>query len=249
MRLYWSLRQRFLERLFGSHIRHMEEYTKLPRRCDLVNFLLQYTASKKSVDISSLTYLEIGVRNVSDNFNHILPCVKFAVDPAVRFEFSLGYTTTSDEFFTTVAPQQKSQFDVIFIDGLHTADQVDRDIRNSLDYLAPDGFIVLHDCNPLSEWHARENQSFLLTPATGIWNGTTWKAFVKWRMSSQISSCCIDSDWGLGIISRSENLGEPLSEFSEFYDFDQLNQNRNQVLNLMSYRDFQGRLKSAGLTH
>ncbi len=96
-------------------------------------------------------------------------------------------------------------FDVIFIDGLHLAEQVDRDISNSLKVLKEDGFIVLHDCNPPTEWHAREMYAFYHTPAQGQWNGTTWKAFLKYRNDNSIYSCCIfcEKRYGSSNSSRS----------------------------------------------
>ncbi|NRA13228.1 MAG: class I SAM-dependent methyltransferase [Crocinitomicaceae bacterium] len=71
------------------------------------------------------------------------------------------------------------QFDVIFIDGLHLATQVDRDIFNSMKFIKNDGFVVLHDCNPPTEWSARGNFRYHNTPAWKYWNGTTWKASLK----------------------------------------------------------------------
>ena len=102
---------------------------------------------------------------------------------------------------------------MIFIDGLHLAAQVDLDISNAFKFLKPDGFVVLHDCNPPTEWHAREDYYFNMTPAKGYWNGTTWKAFVKWRSNSEVQSCCIDTDWG---------IANDRKKYLNLIDFDQL---------------------------
>lgn len=75
--------------------------------------------------------------------------------------------------------------------------------------------------------------------------GDTWKAFVKWRCCKEISSCCIDSDWGLGVISREHSLGASLSSFSEFYDYDQLQRDRVETLNLVAFDEFQRRLRGS----
>src|SRR5690606_17824114 len=80
--------------------------------------------------------------------------------------------------------------------------QVDEDIKNSLLYLKDDGFIVLHDCNPPSEFHQRESYEFYNSPAGGFWNGTTWKAFYKYRHQENLYSICFDTDWGVGVISK-----------------------------------------------
>ena len=42
----------------------------------------------------------------------------------------------------------KESFDCVFIDGLHTYNQVKKDIHNSLKYLNINGIIMLHDCLP-----------------------------------------------------------------------------------------------------
>ena len=130
------------------------------------------------------------------------------------------------------------KFDVIFIDGLHLAEQVERDISNSLKFLKDDGFIVMHDCNPPSEYHASENYSYRLSPAKDYWNGTTWKAFVKSRQSKDYYSCCIDTDWGVGIISKKINLGNSSSISNPFYEFNTLDLNRKESLNLMNFDSF-----------
>jgi len=134
---------------------------------------------------------------------------------------------------------------VIFIDGLHLADQVDRDIANALNYIKEDGFVVLHDCNPPSEWHARENYGYHFTPAGAHWNGTTWKAFMKWRSDESVYSCCIDSDWGVGILSKNRVIGQSFKGVNPFFKFSELSKTRKEALNLMSFDKFK-ELSSAG---
>src|SRR5690606_27460848 len=103
-------------------------------------------------------YLEIGVRNPQANFDKIRASEKYGVDPGIEFEDNpVNFKMTSDAFFAQLSAGEclspEIRFDVIFIDGLHTADQVERDIRNSLRYLADTGFVVAHDCNPPTEYH------------------------------------------------------------------------------------------------
>ena len=65
---------------------------------------------------------------------------------------------TSDEFFDFLRTNEfDRKYDVIFIDGLHKSYQVKKDILNSLQFLNPKGYIVLHDCNPPTSWMARED--------------------------------------------------------------------------------------------
>jgi len=137
------------------------------------------------------------------------------------------------------------RFDVIFIDGLHLAEQVDRDIKNSLEYLKEDGFLVLHDCNPPTEWHAREDYYYEDTPAGGYWNGTTWKAFQKWRYNDSVTSCCIDTDWGVGVISKKHHIGKAVESKNEFYEYNVLNKDRAALLNLTAFGDFKAMVSAS----
>lgn len=235
----------------GSAVYHSEEFKRVkelnlleiekkPARFDIINFLL-------STLERATTYLEIGVRNPADNFNRINATTKYSVDPGIEYkENPVDYPLTSDEFFAQLSSgsllDPEKRFDVIFIDGLHSADQVDKDIRNALEFIKDDGFIVLHDCNPPSEWHARENHSFHLTPAGYNWNGTTWKAFVNWRMNKDLHSCCIDTDWGVGLLSKNKKIGEPTFLKSIFYDYAELEGNRKKFLGLISFDELKDRL-------
>ncbi|MCZ2339079.1 MAG: class I SAM-dependent methyltransferase, partial [Chitinophagales bacterium] len=106
--------------------------------------------------------LEIGVRNPNDNYNKIMADVKYSVDPGVEFkENPVDFKMTSDAFFERLRNgehiDRNIRFELIFIDGLHLADQVDRDIEHALAFLKDDGFLVMHDCNPPTEWHAKKN--------------------------------------------------------------------------------------------
>ncbi|WP_421763190.1 class I SAM-dependent methyltransferase [Ekhidna sp.] len=213
-----------------------KELSKEPSRTEIINYIL----SQFSRDTN---YLEIGVRYPSENFDKIKATRKVSVDPGVEYDLNpVDYKLTSDEFFeklnnkTILQPSFK--FDVIFIDGLHLADQVDRDIKNSFDHLSQDGFIVLHDCNPPTEWHARYDYSFRKTPAEKYWNGTTWKAFLKWRKEKAVFSCCVDSDWGVGVISKYHQIGDALDKPEEFYEFNNLMNDRQSMLNLVSFDQF-----------
>jgi hypothetical protein len=209
------------------------EMSKRPFRYDVINFLLT-TLNREC------TYLEIGVRNPADNFNRILATTKYSVDPGLEFkENPVDFVLTSDEFFDQLRAgkvlQTDVRFDVIFIDGLHTAEQVDRDIKNALEFIKEDGFIVLHDCNPPTESHAREEHKYEISPAMQNWNGTTWKGFMKWRSDANVHSCTIDTDWGVGLISKSKQIGFHTTLVNEFYEFSVLNTSRKEFLNLISF--------------
>jgi hypothetical protein len=220
----------------NGQIKSLLELNKKPLRTEIINFILSLFNRKTS-------YLEIGVRNPEDNFNHIKANKKYSVDPGLEFIGNpVDFKLTSDDFFEKLNNNEilsrEIKFDVIFIDGLHLAEQVDRDIKNAMCFIKEDGFIVLHDCNPPTEWHARTNHNYHFTPAGMFWNGTTWKAFLKWRFNSNIQSCCINSDWGVGILSKSHKIGQSIEPTNQFYEFSELIKNRKEYLNLLTFNDF-----------
>ena len=100
-------------------------------------------------------YLEVGVQK-GKTFNSVNAAVKVAVDPNFRFDFQnitekdvFFYESTSDEFFGKLVAKHE-QFDVIYLDGMHTSEQTIRDLLNALVYLAPKGVIVIDDVFPSS---------------------------------------------------------------------------------------------------
>ncbi|MEO0794833.1 MAG: class I SAM-dependent methyltransferase [Verrucomicrobiota bacterium] len=217
------------------------EFRKPTARSTVINYLLSYLSRET-------TYLEIGVRNPNHNFNKIAADHKFSVDPGVEYkENPVDFKLTSDEFFAGMKRGDllpDTLFDVIFIDGLHLAEQVDRDIANALDHIKDDGFIVMHDCNPPTEYHAREDFGYHFSPAGGYWNGTTWKAFLKWRSNPSVFSCCIDSDWGVGVLSKTKNVGKSTTSLNPFFEFSVLEANREDALNLISFEELKARVEA-----
>lgn len=86
--------------------------------------------------LNAKSYLEIGVSRGA-TFRRVQLPRKVGVDPCFRFEVSdvaregvQLYSMTSDAYFTSVP--NLPQFDVIFLDGLHTFQQTFRDFCNSL---------------------------------------------------------------------------------------------------------------------
>jgi SAM-dependent methyltransferase len=220
------------------------ENLKHPRRTHIINHLISL--------VDAQYYLEIGVRNPRKNFNRIQCENKFSVDPGIEFEDNpVDFKMTSDVFFEKLKDNKLKlkpdiKFDVIFIDGLHISNQVEKDIMNSLDVLNENGFIILHDCNPPSEFHQREAYNFMNSPARGFWNGTTWKAFYKVRHNNDLFSICFDCDWGVGIISKKQypffnNIKDKVQ--NEFYEFDALNKYRQEHLNLYAFEEWEKLMK------
>lgn len=135
-----------------------------------------------------------------------------SADSKFTIYFVMGFDECFMKFREGDVHSVQIRFDVIFIDGLHIADQADKYIRNAMDYIQDDGFVVLHDCNPPTEWHARETFQYRLTPAHGYRGGTSWKAFLTSRSEPPLDSCCIDSDSGVGVLSKKQPIGESPSD-------------------------------------
>ena len=186
-------------------------------RYDIINYIIQKYNYKK--------YLEIGVRD-GGCFKHVCIDYKDSVDP-VAGDY-VKNIMTSDEYFKKLNPG--FMFDIIFIDGLHRDYQVYNDIINSLKHLQASGTIVCHDMNPPFEVVQREENIL------GDWNGDCWKAFVRLRMQrTDLTMFTIDTDWGLGVIRKGK---QELIPMSEKLDYSYLEQNRREVLNLISVEEF-----------
>ena len=172
-------------------------------RSDIINHLIE--------KYNYQTYLEIGLGD-GRNYLRINCRHKECVDPYegdfdrnysvdvnefIR-EHILTYQMTSDEFFETEGRDKK--YDLIFIDGLHMEEQVDRDILNSLRHLNEGGRVVVHDCLPFS----KEAQLPVEERIDGNWNGTVWKSIPKLALMG-IEYFVVDTDFGCGIIEYHPN--------------------------------------------
>lgn len=187
-------------------------------RHELINFLIE------KFDLKN--YLEIGVDNGS-NYNKIICESKNSVDPAEgQYKHAIPtHKMTSDEFFKNEA-KNYAPFDIVFIDGLHHSEQVDKDIENTIKFLTDDGFIILHDCNPLTE-----EVQIIPRKKSGVWNGDVWKSVVKFRNSDTELGCVVlDTDHGLGIIS---NKIKKNKKFEYDLTYKSLEKNREQYIGLI----------------
>lgn len=161
-------------------------------RWDMLNYLIKLNDYK--------SYLEIGGA-YGYNFFKINSPYKVCVDPQKNFP-ELTYHMTSDEFFAN----NDKKFDLIFIDGMHEASQVYKDIENALAILNDKGTIMMHDCLPLTF----EEQ----TPERTQWNwtGDAWRAFAYFRQFSNLFMFTVDTDHGLGIIKKGHQFPYQLPE-------------------------------------
>jgi hypothetical protein len=140
---------------------------------------------------------------------------------------------TSDEFFEKVQRERKLIYDIVLIDGLHLEEQVLRDVENSLEWLAADGTIVLHDCNPLTEAAQAEEYEH-----NALWNGTVWKAMARLRAGrADLFMLTVDTDHGVGLIQRGKQEVFPIGR-DQALDFDFLDRSRSELLNLVSPSSF-----------
>src|ERR1035437_3216433 len=140
-------------------------------------------------------YCEIGCDR-NENFININIPIKVGVDPRRGGTLRM----TSDEFFK----DNNEFYDIFFIDGLHHADQVYRDITNSLLFLKPNGIIVIHDCNPISyiAQVSPKPRRWKLRPL-GLWNGDVWKGWLRLRSEREdLEILVVDTDYGCGIVRK-----------------------------------------------
>lgn len=175
------------------------------------------------------SYLEIGVQH-GVNLKAINCSRKVGVDPDVKSKAT--DFMTSDAFFSV----NTEKFDCIFIDGLHEADQVERDILNALECLTENGTIVVHDCNPSTEIMQRVPRE------VREWTGDGWKAWVNLRYTGR-TRFVIDNDYGIGII-RMERL--PIEVITEPITWENFSKNKKEWLNLISVEDFNKWLEVGG---
>lgn len=144
------------------------------------------------------SYLEIGVQDPANNFDKINVVHKVGADPCLigaSEEVGMLCACTSDQFFED---DDMGLFDLIFIDGLHHADQVKRDFENSLRCLSDNGFIVIHDVLP-------ENEEGTIIPRqTKVWWGDVYKFAMTLPEYKGISWVTYNIDEGCLVIHKTD---------------------------------------------
>ena len=136
----------------------------------------------------------------------------------------------SDQFFRVFG--KKIQRDLIFIDGLHTAEQVKKDFENALKILSPNGFIVLHDCNPEKEEH-----TIVPRPTErGHWNGDVYKFAADLQTYSGIKGYTVDIDNGCAVVKKSG--AQIVKEWDSKISWEDFDRRRKFLLNLISWEQF-----------
>ena len=167
--------------------------------------LIEYLIKKNNYS----DYLEIGC-DQDQLFSKVKIKNKKGVDPVSGGNIR----KTSDDFFEI----NDEMFDIVFIDGLHTYDQVKRDILNSVDCLNQNGIILVHDCMP-------DSLSKQAVPRYRmIWNGDVWKAITDLRQKEDLEIFTCEMDQGIGVIKKNKNssilnLDKPVNnlKFRDYY--------------------------------
>tara|TARA_Y100000310_G_C20692937_1_gene823534 strand:+ start:1758 stop:2369 length:612 start_codon:yes stop_codon:yes gene_type:complete len=183
------------------------------------------------------SYLEVGMHR-GKTFKCVECKNKTSVEPAGKKRGGIHPThaMTSDEFFL----QNKDTFDIVFIDGLHHADQFMRDVINSLKYLNEGGIIFCHDINPVRE----RFQLVPRHPEARAWRGDVWKSWVRLRATrADLRMHTIQSleDKGgnaLGAIQRGEQELLLLNRNLIDPSYEDLEANRKKWLNLITWEEF-----------
>ena len=181
-------------------------------------FIVQDIIDKKKYK----SYLEIGCFD-DELFNAIKIEYKVGVDPVTGGTIRL----TSDQFFNS----NKENFDCVFIDGLHTYEQVKKDIQNSLKFLNKNGIILLHDCLP-NNFYEQATPRCQFT-----WNGDVWKAIVECRTNKDLDVYTCYADFGIGVIFNRPNknlLNYNNANFSKI-DFNEYHKDPYQLMNIIEY--------------
>ena len=168
--------------------------------------LIEYLIKKNNYN----DYLEIGC-DQNQLFSRVLIKNKVGVDPVKGGNIR----KTSDEFFK----DNINKFDIVFIDGLHTYEQVKKDILNSVNCLNENGVILVHDCMP-------DSLGKQAVPRYKMqWNGDVWKAIVDLRQNENLDIYTCLMDQGVGVITNKKNssilkLNKPIDKikFKDYYE-------------------------------
>ena len=184
--------------------------------------------------IGAKSYLEIGTQH-GYNFEKIICDNKVGVDPGDYVGDHIQMT--SDEYFDTCT----DVFDVIFIDGLHHADQVITDFNNALCNISVNGVIILHDCNPKTK---REQ----VIPEEHLpgWTGNVWRAWINIRRYKEFTTVCVDICTGMGlVIQRPVKKALDIS-FDDTLEmtYEDMDKDRKRLLNLRDDNYFKNILKT-----
>lgn len=197
-------------------------------RFEIINYLIQKYGLQR--------YLEIGLAE-GNNFYQVRCGSKEGTDPALRIheDGAKLWALPSDDFFKQVKSKDPAKYDIIFIDGMHEAQQVIRDVENCLKFLNNNGFIVVHDCNPKTY----ESQLVPWPQGYPFWHGDVWKviALLRTRMP-KLEIMVVDTDCGCGIIRKGQQELFKPEPNAPLLTYPYLDTHRQALLNLKSVEEF-----------
>lgn len=184
--------------------------------------------------IRAQRYLEIGVQR-GECLHRVHVAEKVGVDPDRSSAATVHMT--SDAYFDAL-PEDFKPFDLVFIDGLHHAEQVVQDVQNALLWTSPYGVIVLHDCDPPDERAARR------TPCAGQWCGDVWRAWLQLRTRLGLKMEVVDVDLGCGVIWKGGywSGNAPPPDLDPMATWSRFREHRRSWLNLVPVAVFEAGL-------
>lgn len=183
-------------------------------KSEIINRIIQ--------EVEAKSYLEIGYGNGA-NFDKIECSTKVSCDPEVKKELANVFKKNSDDFFSY--NENSISLDVVFIDGLHHAEQVRKDIINAMKCNAK--AIILHDTIP----HSKEMQE--VPRNSKQWTGDCWRAVIGFIQSyPDVNVVTYRADFGLSVLYPE---GKKVKKHFENKDltYEEFKANEVQLLNII----------------
>mgnify|MGYP001245479132 CR=1 FL=1 len=200
-----------LLRMFFSNRKLNYKFSYNENRIEIINHYIK--------KFNNARYLEIGC---ADNlvFNSIISNSKVGVDPYMGGTFR----GTSDEYFL----HNKDSFDVIFVDGMHTFEQVFIDFTNAWNASHVGAYILFHDMLP-------KNYIEQYTPCSTpyAWTGDVWK-LLFYFIEQNIDYYVYNNDHGVAVVKRTDIFINTNHEHLKTLDFNFYKNNFCKI-NIKSY--------------
>jgi len=119
--------------------------------------------------------------------------------------------------------------DLVYISGMHLAEEVLANIDAALARLVPSGIILLYNCLPKVQCHQERAGN------GGPWTGDVWKAVVALRQRPDIDVATYEAEWGLAVILPRPNTS-PLAMDDRGLTWNRFRQERDELLRTMQYQ-------------
>lgn len=213
---YFKIMYQSLENveIIHTNVKKIKYNTEKAERFEVINSLTKPTDD----------YLEIGVET-GFTYQRVHFHSKQGVDPDPKFSDSTLLLKTSDDYFA----ENKSWKDVIFIDGMHQAEYVVKDINHSIEILNRNGKLFLDDILPLTydeqckipKKHFYENGILKYGES---WTGDVWKVVYyllsHHRTEMGFSYYYHENYRGVACLTFKEKFQIPEEAISQINDYD-----------------------------